>query len=311
MPELQGEDNEEPEREPKTMVDPDEHVPLSPLLPKSSEASADIEEPASPEPPPPGEETEGFILPEPPLLVEEPDTARIEVIDVEDIMDESTQKQTAKKKKSRRSYSFQEKATYLSMYFDIIHDDDNASYRVVAEQVGVHYSLLKKWLKMKDEIIAKATDETLASLKKRRPTTKHIAVYPILYKKFKVARKAGKKINFKWLWVKGAQIAAEQKGPTFTSCATQDFLRKYQIRIRRTQNTKRIDKEAQEPRIRKWHLNYREGFIKSGRNKAHYDAKWGRFAPSRRFNMDQGGNCNSIDILDLKMIFWGQFFGIG
>ena len=37
----------------------------------------------------------------------------------------------------------------------------------------------------------------------------------------------------------------------------------------------------------KFHAQLREGVIKSGNEKSLYDAKWGRFAPNRRFNVDQ------------------------
>ena len=237
------------------------------------------------EPPPPGEEeaplgwsdTSQSLTPNTSqFLTQEHVDAHVEVIDL-----------TAQEKKTRRSYSFKDKAYYLSKYYEIIEEEGDASYRVVAEQLGIHYSLLKKWLKVKDEIIAKAADETLANLKKGRPTTKHNLVFPLLYKKFKDARNVGKKINFKWLWMRGRQIAIEKNSASFTHYATVTFIKNFQVKIRRVQNRKKIDKAAQEPKIREFHLKFREGVVKSGRTKAHYDNKWGRFRPSRRYNVDQ------------------------
>ena len=37
----------------------------------------------------------------------------------------------------------------------------------------------------------------------------------------------------------------------------------------------------------RWHSNLREGLVKTGKDKPHYDPKWGRFSPERRLNVDQ------------------------
>ena len=64
------------------------------------------------------------------------------------------------------------KLKYLPNNFEIIEEEGNASFRVVAEQLGLDHTLLNRWLKDKDNITAKAADETLANLKKRRPIMK-------------------------------------------------------------------------------------------------------------------------------------------
>lgn len=41
------------------------------------------------------------------------------------------------------------------------------------------------------------------------------------------------------------------------------------------------------PEFMKWHGNLREKLVKSGSKEETYDKKWGRFKPSKRFNVDQ------------------------
>ena len=40
-------------------------------------------------------------------------------------------------------------------------------------------------------------------------------------------------------------------------------------------------------KLREYHLNLRENFIKSGKSKPSYNEKWRRFLPSQRYNVDQ------------------------
>ena len=190
-------------------------------------------------------------------------------------------------KRSRKSYSFIDKAKILQRYFEFLEDYGEASYKDMEQELGVPKPVLHRWVQNKKHIFAKATDDTLKHLQKGRKSNKHTATFPYLYQKFRNARKFGKKVNFAWLFVKGKKIAHEKGHPLFTRYSTEVFIRKYGIKIRRVQRRKQLDKEAYEPKLREWHCKYREGVIKSGNKKTHYDEKWGRFKPSRRFNVDQ------------------------
>ena len=203
-----------------------------------------------------------------------------------------------KPKKSRKLISFQEKYFMIEKYYEFQDKNGEASFRDLEEEFGVPKSTLQRWIRDQDDIAAKAADETLKSLTRVYPSRKnrHAATYAPLYTEFRNARKVGKKVSFVWLWVKGMKIAHEKELPLFTRSATQVFIEKYGIRMRTVQRKKQHDKKMFEPKLRDFLLNYREGVIKSGHMKPHYDEKWGRFRPSRRFNVDQGGN--SIDILD-------------
>ena len=207
-------------------------------------------------------------------------TSDIEVISIDD--------PSPVKKKTRRSYTFKEKAEVIKRYYEILEQDGDTSYKVMEEILNVPKPLIHKWVtKEKDSIIAKAADETLCYLRKGRPTKRHNATFVLLHKEFLNARNQGKRVNFAWLWVKGRAIAIRENYPKFTRSATQSYLRAYKVKLRTVQRTKQIPQQAFEEKIRNWHVKYRETVIKSGSHKSDYDSKYGRFGPSRRFNVDQ------------------------
>ena len=63
-----------------------------------------------------------------------------------------------------------------------------------------------------------------------------------MYKQFLEVRKRGKKVSFLWFWIKGKKIAQEIKAPMFTRSAAQDFIKKYNLKVRRVQRKKQQDK---------------------------------------------------------------------
>lgn len=190
-------------------------------------------------------------------------------------------------KKSRKNMTFKEKADILNKYYTMIETEGAASFRVMEEMLGVSKSVLQRLVSNNDEIMQKAADEILANLKRGRPTSKHAATFILLYQEFKKARGFGKKVSFLWLWVKGRKIAAEKSYPVFTRSATQQFIKKQGVKIRRVQFRKNVPKSVHAPKLRDWHVNFREGVIKSGRDTEFYDNKWGRFPPPTRYNVDQ------------------------
>ena len=148
--------------------------------------------------------------------------------------------------------------------------------------------MLFRWLKDKGKIFKKVNEGCL--LKKDRPSgksEKHAKTQFLLHEKFLQQRKKGNKVSFKWLMLTGRKIAIENSHPTFTRWATQQFLRIYQVKIRRVQRKKQKPKSASEEALKQWHFNFREKVVKSKRNNENFDPKWGRFRPERRFNVDQ------------------------
>ena len=65
------------------------------------------------------------------------------------------------------------------------------------------------------------------------------------------------------------------------------FLRKFNIKLRRVQTKRQIDKSKFAPEMMKWHCTLCEGVIKSCSHLPDYDPKWGRFPPNKRVNSDQ------------------------
>ena len=59
-------------------------------------------------------------------------------------------------KKTRRSYTYQEKAAYLEKYFEICSTDGAVSYRVVEEQLKpVTRPVIQRWVQQKEDIFSK------------------------------------------------------------------------------------------------------------------------------------------------------------
>ena len=87
--------------------------------------------------------------------------------------------------------------------------------------------------------------------------------------------------------IKGRKIAKENDAPFFPRSAAWYFIKKYGLKVRRTQRKKQVDKFAYSDKLKEWHLKFREGLIKSHSNQPNYDQKWGRFKPHQRLNVDQ------------------------
>ena len=65
------------------------------------------------------------------------------------------------------------------------------------------------------------------------------------------------------------------------------FIKSYNIKLRRVQRKKTVNKLSHLPKLMTWHTTLREGLKKTGSHLPYYDTKWGRFTPERRFNVDQ------------------------
>ena len=78
-------------------------------------------------------------------------------------------------KKPRNSYTYKEKSDIIDQYHEFMKTNGAASYRDVVEPLGVPKTTLQRWICQKDEILARAADETRKNLKKLRPSAKHDA----------------------------------------------------------------------------------------------------------------------------------------
>lgn len=140
---------------------------------------------------------------------------------------------------------------------------------------------------MKDK--ARIKEMSISKLRetfKKRPSRKYKAVYAELLKRFKAARAKGRYVNFGWLWSKARVISSEQGGGEIKRHVIVNFLRRYNIRMRAKQRNRKQPKGAYREALINWHSTTRERLIRTG-FEDEYDAKWGRFKPEQRINVDQ------------------------
>ena len=199
----------------------------------------------------------------------------------------------AKGANKRRSYSAKFQA-------DIIHQcQPGVSQHKIAEENNINQALISKWLKKKDSIIAAAVDQHKKLFTKQRPSTKYKQLYVTLYEQLETARKAGKMVNFNWLWTKARKIHREQSpddGATVRKHVITTFLKKYNVRMRTRQRNRAIPTEAYRESLMKWHATTRERLVRTAGKSSSYDQKWGHYKPEQRFNVDQTPMPFAIDV---------------
>ena len=97
-------------------------------------------------------------------------------------------------------------------------------------------------------------------------------------------------MNFNWLWSKARSVQKDLIGGDKVIAhkhVIATFLRKYNVRMSARQRNCSKPKEAFRADLIKWHSTVREQLIWMDAGSEAYDAKWGRFLPSQRFNVDQ------------------------
>ena len=160
----------------------------------------------------------------------------------------------------------------------------------IAQKYGISQSLVSKWLKDKDSIIAAAADKHRKLYAKQRKSTKYLELYRLLFDQLKAARGKGRNVNFNWLW---SEVRSIQRDLTVgdkvivRKHVITTYLRKYNLRMRAHQRNRSKQKEAFRADLMKWHSTVRERLVRMGAGLEAYDAKWGRRLPSQRFNVDQ------------------------
>ena len=127
----------------------------------------------------------------------------------------------------RQSFSFKEKADKLALC-QVMMDDPryHKNLAQIATKLGISRQMLYKWRAASGEIVMNAGLERVKELLRGRPTKRHDAVYPVLFRKFEDARTRGKRIDLKWITLQGMQIAERLNGARFTHHAAMMFLRR-------------------------------------------------------------------------------------
>ena len=82
----------------------------------------------------------------------------------------------------------------------------------IVQKYGISQSLVSKWLKDKDIIIAAAADKHRKLYAKQRKSAKYLELYRLLFDQLKAARDKGRKVNFNWLWNKASSIQRDLIG---------------------------------------------------------------------------------------------------
>ena len=159
----------------------------------------------------------------------------------------------------------------------------------IALQLNVDVSMISRWKIQRRKIIEGAASKHRQLFTKHRPGLKYSTVFSQLYSKMVASRTKGMRVTFAWLYTHVNKINStiNPAAARVPMSAISSFIRRYKIKMRRVQRKKRQDKQYFVPKIIKWHSTLRGGLIKTGRDKPGYDAKWGRFGPEKRFNVDQ------------------------
>ena len=94
----------------------------------------------------------------------------------------------------------------------------------IAQKYGISQSLVSKWLKDKDSIIAAATYKHRKLYAKQRKSTKYLELYRLLFDQLKAVHDKGRKVNFNWLWISGDKVIIRKHERT-------TFFKKYNVQM--------------------------------------------------------------------------------
>lgn len=209
---------------------------------------------------------------------------------------------------TRRSYTVEFKKNTLDLLDSM--KTSRHKYRTVAKQQGVNKSLVFKWEKSRNKIIAELTlNKKKQNTGDGRPIRKKSRIhgnrsqrtekYPkaskLLLVEFKKSRAAGNKVSKLWFKKKmkekiaacyGPEEAAKFKG---RSNWFQRFKRRHRIVFRRRTNKKKVCADDGRETIQTFHRDLRRSLKTSRRrNKSStIDSKYGRWMPRNRHNVDQ------------------------
>lgn len=167
----------------------------------------------------------------------------------------------------------------------------------VANRLNVSRGQISKWLKMKDKIVRAVVGENKNMFKVTRPARKYNKLFKALNVKFLDSRSTGHRIDFNWLWSKARVIYREQENnddAVVKKHVIVNFIKRYHLKLRRTQRTKKQDKEAFREPMMKWHSTLRERLVKTGSSE-NYHPVYGSFVPAQRYNVDQSPLPFAID----------------
>ena len=194
------------------------------------------------------------------------------------------------KSKGASSISGNKRMSYTATFkADAIHEAKFKTHDDVAAKYGVSQSQISRWVANKQSILEDSLSDLRKLCKKGRRPMKYLDLDKKLWRRFKEARKKGHVVNFHWLWSRARIIQRDEIDHTIEikPHVIVRFLQRNKIKMRKKQRNKKSSKESKVEDLKKWHLGYREKFIKTSGNLDSYDPKWGAFRPHERINVDQ------------------------
>lgn len=209
----------------------------------------------------------------------------------------------------RKSYTVDFKLKTLKLLDSLSELKTKKKWEKVAEKQGISKSLVVKWNKNREklqlELKLNRRKENAGSLKDSRKRRKLVCKraknsekYPLaadrVIHEFKLRRAGGCKVSKLWLRKKmkakiemcyGKEEADKFKG---SKNWFQRFKKRHGISLRRTSNKKKDSADDGRETIQTFHLNLRKA-VKSKRRRTNstLDAKYGRWLPQNRYNVDQ------------------------
>ena len=177
-----------------------------------------------------------------------------------------------------------------------LHESGRTPNEILELFPGIALSQKSKWMKDGAKIMKAAAGEHKTMLK-TRPTRKYNRLYSELIQKFSAARKQGRRINFDRIWSKARKISHEalHEDTVIRKHVIVNFIKRYHLKLRRTQRNKKIPKESLHSDLQRWHSTTRERLVRTG-VLDNYHPKWGHFLPAQRFNVDQSPLPFAIDV---------------
>ena len=117
----------------------------------------------------------------------------------------------------------------------------------IAHKNGISQSLVSKWLKDKDSIIAAAADKHRKLYAKQRKSTKYLELHRLLFDQLKAVHDKCRKMNFNWIWGKAHSVQRDLIGGDkviVRKHVITAFLRKNNVRMRASQRNRSLAKRS-------------------------------------------------------------------
>lgn len=208
-----------------------------------------------------------------------------------------------------KSYTVDFKLKTVQLLDNLGELNTKKKWEKVAEMQGISNSLVVKWHKnkekLKSELKMDRVKKNAGSMKEARERRKLVCEksnnserYPLaaerVVSEFKLRRAGGCKVSKLWLRSKmkakielyyGKEAADKFKG---RKNWFQRFKKRHHISLRRRGNKKKISANDGTERIQKFHRNLRNAVnSRRRRSNSNLDAKYGRWLPKNRYNVDQ------------------------